>query len=83
MCDLNTDSSLYIFDVNEDLKSDCVEAEVPAGAIFEKESSLSERYCFLVGTPRDRATGNDEKGFRVRWILSRRRVGNYLDAMVA
>lgn len=34
MCDLNTDSSLYVFDVNEDLKSDCVEAEVPAGVIF-------------------------------------------------
>lgn len=42
MCDLNTDAGLYVFDVNEDLKSDCVEA----GVIFGKESSLSERYSF-------------------------------------
>lgn len=51
MCDLNTDAGLYVFDANEDLKSDCVEA----GVIFGKESSLSERYSFLVGTPGDRA----------------------------
>lgn len=67
MCDLNTDAGLYVFDANEDLKSDCVEA----GVIFGKESSLSERYSFLVGTPGDRAEGSEEAGFGVRWTRGR------------